>query len=114
MHQEPLTPAVHAILLALAAEPQHGYAIMQQAREHGLSMGPGTLYGTLNRLLESNLILEIDPPAASAADDPAQRRRFYKLTTAGRQALAAETQRMHRAVTAARRHGIQVTAPREA
>ena len=114
MPPEPLTPAVHAILLALAPEPQHGYAIMQQARDHGLSMGPGTLYGSLNRLLESQLILEIDPPRSSAADDPTQRRRFYKLTAAGRQALAAETQRMHRAVTAARRHGIPITAPKEA
>jgi len=99
----PLTPAVFAILLALADGEKHGYAIMLEAREHS-AMGPGTLYGSLDRLLASGFIAE-----TGFTDD--ERRRYYRLTTSGKQALAAEAARMQQAVARVRRKGIK---PQEA
>jgi DNA-binding PadR family transcriptional regulator len=99
----PLTPAVFAILLALADGEKHGYAIMQEARQHS-AMGPGTLYGSLDRLLASGFIAE-----TGFTDD--ERRRYYRLTGPGRQALAAEAARMQQAVARVRRKGIK---PQEA
>ncbi|HZL29021.1 MAG TPA: PadR family transcriptional regulator [Acidobacteriaceae bacterium] len=99
----PLTPAVFAILLALADGEKHGYAIMQEARQHS-PMGPGTLYGSLDRLLASGLIAE-----TGFTDD--DRRRYYRLTASGRQALAAEAARMQQAIVRVRRKGIK---PQEA
>ena len=99
----PLTPAVFAILLALADGEKHGYAIMQEARQQG-PMGPGTLYGSLDRLLASALIAE-----TGFTDD--ERRRYYRLTASGRQALAAEAARMQQAIARVRRKGVK---PQEA
>ena len=101
----PLTPAVFAILLALADGEKHGYAIMLEAREH-TPMGPGTLYGTLDRLLTAALVEE-----TGLTDD--ERRRYYRLTSAGKQSLAAETARLEQAAARARAKGVQ-TAPRPA
>ncbi len=86
----PLTPAVFHILLALADGPRHGYAIMQAVEESsGASMGPGTIYGSLQRMEEAGLVREV----AAAGDD---RRRLFALKPAGRAALQAEAQRVSR------------------
>lgn len=90
MADAPLTPAVFHILLALADGPLHGYAIMQAAEASaGFTMGPGTIYGTLERLEASGLVREL--PAAR--DD---RRRLFALQPAGRAALQAEARRLAR------------------
>jgi len=94
----PLTPAVFAILLALADGEKHGYAIMQEARQH-TAMGPGTLYGSLDRLLLSGLIAE-----TGLSED--ERRRFYQLTNLGTQVLSAETKRLEQSVLRARGKGV--------
>jgi DNA-binding PadR family transcriptional regulator len=94
----PLTPALHHVLLALLQGERHGYAIMQDVEritDGAVRMGPGTLYGALKRLLESGLVEE-----AGERDDPAvdERRRYYRITGAGRSAVAAETARLRRLV----------------
>ncbi len=97
----PLTPAVFAVLLALADGEKHGYAIMQEARQH-TAMGPGTLYGSLDRLLAGGLVVE----TRMSKDG---RRRYYRLTGVGARALAAETARLERAVKMARGKGVKDT-----
>ena len=79
---QPLTPAVFHILLALADGEKHGYAIMKdvEAQTSGqLKMGPGTLYGSIKRMLAGGLIAETDERPDMALDD--ERRRYYRLTT---------------------------------
>jgi DNA-binding PadR family transcriptional regulator len=95
----PLTPAAFAVLLALADGEKHGYAIMQEARAH-TPMGPGTLYGTLDRMLEAGLVRE-----TGLSED--ERRRYYELTAAGRKSLAAEMARLQHAVKLARAKGVR-------
>jgi DNA-binding PadR family transcriptional regulator len=95
----PLSPAVFAVLLALADGEKHGYAIMQEARAH-TPMGPGTLYGTLDRMLESGLVRE-----TGLSEDG--RRRYYELTAAGKRSLAVEMARMQHAVKLARAKGVR-------
>src|SRR5258708_1993929 len=87
----PLTPAVFHVLLALVEGERHGYAIMQEvalSTHDQTKMGPGTLYGTLKRLLEARLVEESDRRPDPKMDD--ERRRYYRLTGAGRQAVKAE------------------------
>ena len=99
----PLTPAIHHILLALADEERHGYGIMLEvARLTGgtTKLGPGTLYGTIKRMLTAALIEEADTRPDPDLDD--ERRRYYRITPLGRAVLAAETSRIHLLVTAAR------------
>jgi DNA-binding PadR family transcriptional regulator len=99
----PLTPAIAHILLALADEDRHGYAIMQEVEritDGAVRMGPGTLYGTLKRMIASGLIEEAEERPDPALDD--ERRRYYMATPLGRAVLAAETERMARLVGAAR------------
>ena len=99
----PLPPAWFHILLALAETEWHGYALMQEvAAESGgqLRLGPGTLYGALRRLLELRLIEESGRRPDPELDD--ERRRYYRLTTAGRRILAAEAARHDRLVQLAR------------
>src|SRR5579859_4807750 len=82
----PLTPAVFHILLALADRERHGYGIMQEVTESTqgqVQMGPGTLYGTIKRMIASDLIEESDERPDPELDD--ERRRYYRLTTFGRQ-----------------------------
>jgi DNA-binding PadR family transcriptional regulator len=99
----PLTPAVFHILLALAGGERHGYAIMQeveQLSEGRVAMGPGTLYGSIKRMLTTGLIVETgERPDLDLGD---QRRRYYRLTSLGSGVLAAESRRMDRLVRAAR------------
>ncbi len=91
----PLTPAVLHILLALADGERHGYAIMQQVAANAqgqIRMGPGTLYGSIKRMMAADLIEESDERPDPALDD--ERRRYYRLTHLGRRVLNAEVQRL--------------------
>jgi DNA-binding PadR family transcriptional regulator len=88
-----LTPAVFHILLALSEGELHGYAIMQtvEAQSGGsVPMGPGTLYGSLKRMLAAGLVSETEQ--RPDADD--ERRRYYKLTEEGTRTLRAEADRL--------------------
>ena len=99
----PLTPAVFHILLALADGERHGYGIMQEiaARTEGkLRMGPGTLYGSIKRMLADGLIEESGERPDPALDD--DRRRYYQLTDFGQRVVAAEALRLAQLVNVAR------------
>ncbi|HEX9037299.1 MAG TPA: PadR family transcriptional regulator [Ktedonobacterales bacterium] len=103
----PLTPAVFHILLALAGGERHGYAIMQEVRRQSggqMRLGPGTLYGSLRRLLEEGLIEEMDSRPDPALDD--ERRRYYRLTPEGRRAAETEAARLDTLARAARARGL--------
>jgi len=98
----PLTPAVFHILLALADSERHGYGIMQEiAARAGSSvrMGPGTLYGSIKRMLADGLIEASGERPDPALDD--ERRRYYRLTDFGRRVLTAEAQRLEQVVRVA-------------
>ncbi len=89
--EQPLTPAVFHVLLALADGPLHGYAIMKRVEEDaGVVMGPGTVYGSLQRLEDAGWV------DASAATGDARRARAFRLTERGREALHTEAARMTR------------------
>jgi DNA-binding MarR family transcriptional regulator len=93
----PLTPAVFHILLALYDSPKHGYAIMQEVKTVSsgtIAMGPGTLYGSIKRMLRDGLIEE----AHELSDGE---RRFYRLTSFGQTATEAESRRLAGLVRAA-------------
>jgi DNA-binding PadR family transcriptional regulator len=99
----PLTPAVFHVLLALAGGERHGYAIMQEVTESTegqIKMGPGTLYGTVKRLLEAHLIEESDERPDPHLDD--ERRRYYRLTGVGEEVVKAEARRYAGIVAIAR------------
>lgn len=99
----PLTPAVFNILLALADGEKHGYGIMQEVEANTkgqVLMGPGTLYGSIKRMLQADLIEESDERADPEMDD--QRRRYYKLTALGRRTLRMEAERLASQVQIAR------------
>jgi DNA-binding PadR family transcriptional regulator len=105
----PLTPAVFYILFALAEGEKHGYAIMKEVEtvsEGQFTMGPGTLYTTIQRLLELGLIEE-----TSTRSDSERRRRCYRLSRMGRKVFEAELERMESLVRSAQRRKL---APREA
>jgi DNA-binding PadR family transcriptional regulator len=90
----PLTPAVFHILLALSDGERHGYGIMREVAESTndrIRLGPGTLYGTVKRLLEAGWVEESDRRPDPKADD--ERRRYYRLTGLGQRAVAAEARR---------------------
>ena len=90
----PLTPAVLHILLALSTKNRHGYAIMKQVDEDSqgkVKMGPGTLYGSIGRMIEAGLIRQSDKKIDPEMDD--QRRVYYGITALGQKALAAELER---------------------
>lgn len=98
----PLSPAVFHILLALAEDDRHGYAIMRDVEERTdgvVRVGPGMLYGSIKWLLADSLIEEA--PARRRADDD-ERRRYYRLTASGRSLLKAEAARLEAAVGLAR------------
>ena len=99
----PLTPAVFHILLALADGERHGYAIMRDVSNDtngDLRLGPGTLYGCLNRMLAAGLVEESDERPDPELDD--ERRRYYRITAMGLKTVRAEAQRLSTAVAAAR------------
>ena len=91
----PLMPAEFQILLALADQDRHGYGIMAEVKERtggNVVLGPGTLYGTIKRLLKMELVAE-----GTAQPDPAlnaERRKYYRLTELGRELATAEARRL--------------------
>ncbi len=98
----PLSTAVFHVMVALADEDRHGYAIIKDiaARTNGAEqLGAGTLYAILKRLLEDEWIVEVKGGDA-ASDD--QRRRYYRLTPLGRRVARAEVERLERASAMAR------------
>jgi DNA-binding PadR family transcriptional regulator len=98
----PLSSVVLAILLSLAEGDKHGYAMMKDARSAargGIQMGPGTLYGSVDRMIRDGLVEE-----SGRQDD--ERRRYYRLTNQGRSVLAAELERLDATVSAARAIGL--------
>jgi DNA-binding PadR family transcriptional regulator len=98
----PLTPAVLHILLALSTGERHGYGIMKQVEADSqakVKMGPGTLYGSLGRMIDAGLIRESDKKIDPKMDD--ERRVYYKITAAGQKALAAELQRYREVISVA-------------
>ena len=99
----PLTPVAFEILLALADGERHGYGILQEVEHRSggsVSLHAGTLYRALARLLESNLIEEIDAPPDAENDD--ERRRYYRLTPRGVAVAKGEIARLEGQLTAAR------------
>ena len=103
----PLTPAVFHILLALAGQERHGYGIMQEVTamtDNHVQMGPGTLYGSIKRMIKANLIEESDERPDPNLDD--ERRRYYRLTALGRRVLTAEAQRLSSLVRLAKAKSI--------
>ena len=99
----PLTPAVLHILLALSAAERHGYGIMKQVESDSqgkVKMGPGTLYGSLGRMIEAGLIRESDKKVDPKMDD--ERRVYYKITAAEQKALALELERYREVVAVAK------------
>src|SRR5215212_2737972 len=101
----PLRPIEFHILLALAGDERHGYAILQEvaALTNGeLQPEPGTLYRALHRMLKDGWVAESARRPAADVDD--ERRRYYRLTPAGRSVASAEAERLWRLVTVARAH----------
>lgn len=91
----PLTSAVFHILLSLPDQERHGYGIMQEVEamtKGQIQMGPGTLYGSIKRMISADLIEESDERPDPEHDD--ERRRYYRLTDLGRRVLGAEAQRL--------------------
>jgi len=102
----PLPQASFYILMALAEEDRHGYAIIQDvaARTRGqVRLSAGTLYRSIQRLLEQGLIVELSERPAPEQDD--ERRRYYRITTFGTSVAKAEAQRLSRLVKLARASG---------
>jgi DNA-binding PadR family transcriptional regulator len=102
----PLKPHWFHVLLSLAGQEQHGYGIMQEVLERTsgkVRLWPATLYGTLKRLIDEELIEESDERPAAEIDDA--RRRYYRLTRLGRRVLVAEGQRLQDLVRVIRAKG---------
>ena len=100
----PLTPATFQILLALVDGERHGYAIMKEVEERtegDVRLGPGTLYGSLKRLLEDGLVDEHGERADPEMGD--ERRRYYRITKFGLSVARAEARRMDAVVRTARK-----------
>ena len=103
----PLSPAVFNILLALADGDKHGYGIMLEVEANTdgqVNMGPGTLYGSIKRMLKAGFINESDERPDPELDD--QRRRYYGLTELGRKVLLAESQRLVNQVAVLQMKGV--------
>jgi len=103
----PLSAPVFHILVALAGQDRHGYSIMQDVAartDRRIRLSPGTLYGTIRRLLEDGLILETGERPDPEHDD--ERRRYYRLTPHGHAVAVAEAARLERVLDQARASGI--------
>jgi DNA-binding PadR family transcriptional regulator len=99
----PLPVSEFQILLALADEERHGYAIKREVSDRTggeVQLGPGTLYGSIKRMVAGGLIEESDERPDPDVDD--ERRRYYRITSLGRQVAVAEARRMERLVGIAR------------
>ena len=98
----PLSPTVFHMLVAMTEAPSHGYAIAQEVErlsEGRLVLGPGTLYGSLQRMVASGLIEETENPGEGGVH--ADRRRYYRMTPLGRAAVRAESARLLRTASLA-------------
>jgi DNA-binding PadR family transcriptional regulator len=110
----PLTPVALNILLALADEERHGYGIGLEVRERTggkMRLGPGTLYGSLKRMVDRGLVAESEGPTDEETEDgsrgyDAERRRYYRLTGFGERVLAAELARLEEVVRTAQAKGV--------
>jgi DNA-binding PadR family transcriptional regulator len=103
----PLPTATFHILVALADDDRHGYAIIKEvaARTNGaLKLSPGTLYRSVERMLDQGLLREITPRSARDTDD--QRRRYYRITPFGRDVAMAEAARLAQMLALARASGL--------
>lgn len=103
----PLPPATFHILLAVAQHDRHGYAIIQdvEQRTNGeLRLSPGTLYRSIQRMLEQGLIVETSERPAADLDD--ERRRYYRMTSFGEGVARAELRRIEGLVRLARKQGL--------
>jgi DNA-binding PadR family transcriptional regulator len=99
----PLPSVAFQILLALADNPLHGYAIMRQIEdqtEGRMRLGPATLYGSIQTLLEAGLIADVDAPVDDESGD--ERRRHYGITGAGRKIACEEAEGLARVLRVAR------------
>ena len=99
----PLTPAVLHILLALSTQERHGYGVMKEVESDSqgkVKMGPGTLYGSIGRMIDAGLIRESDKRVDPEMDD--ERRIYYQITALGQRTLAAELQRYREVVAVAK------------
>jgi len=98
----PLPASAMHIIVAVAGGEKHGYAIMRDVEElsgGAVKMGPGTLYGSIKRMIDQGLLVEVAERPDPGLDD--ERRRYYRLTDLGHRVGAAEQQRLHRLVSAA-------------
>jgi DNA-binding PadR family transcriptional regulator len=113
----PLTPVTLNILLALADEERHGYGIGVEVRERTggkMRLGPGSLYGSLKRLVDGGLVEEIEESKRHPEEEAdgaarrydAERRRYYRLTGFGERVLAAELARLAKVVRTAQQKGL--------
>ena len=114
----PLTPVMLNILLALADEERHGYGIGVEVRERTggkMRLGPGTLYGSLKRMVDGGLVEEVEEFERDPGEKPdegaprrydAERRRYYRLTGFGERVLSAELARLERVVKTAQQKGL--------
>ena len=103
----PLSPAAFHILLALVGKERHGYGIMQetaQSSEGKIKLGPGTLYRSIQRMLELGLIVETRNRPAPAIDD--ERRRYYRIAPLGKAVAEAEAGRLRDLLKMARLCGV--------
>lgn len=103
-HSPPLRPPIYHILLALVGGERHGLGIadeIERASEGAVELGPGTLYRSLAEMAAGGLIASVQAPTPDA--DP--RRKYYRITSEGRDLLARETARLGRLVETARARG---------
>ena len=103
----PLTPAVLHILLTLSRQERHGYGIMKQVESDSqgkVKMGPGTLYGSLGRMIEAGLIRESNKKVDAKMGDV--RRIYYRITGLGQKTLSAELERYCEVVAVAKQKGV--------
>jgi DNA-binding PadR family transcriptional regulator len=107
----PLTPAMLDIVVALADDELHGYAIMREVRRRTdgrKRLAPGTLYRSLRQMRERGLVAESEERPEASLDD--ERRRYYRLTDLGRRVAVAEVERLEGLVQAARSKGLAPSA----
>ena len=103
---ETLTPAVFYILLALSRENLHGYGIMKQVAEdsnNSVKMGPGTLYGSLQRMLTDGLVEETEGPKGQG-----ERRKYYRITALGKKLLAGQLEQYKLALSVAKKLNLEL------
>jgi DNA-binding PadR family transcriptional regulator len=104
-----LSPQAFHILVALADRDQHGYGIMQDVAERTggkLRLSAGTLYGSIKRLMEQGMVVELRASQRPDREQDDERRRYYRLTPVGRKAATSEMRRMEELLKQARAHGL--------